>query len=263
MLIQDAIMKAVGSTVKDLDVIVTTAGKADQVDKSLLPKQGEQKWQQKLGLTDTSGHIWAIATITAGKSYNPIIRGSDLLVKEATIGIFTNKGGEEEKRLLIVKYELPKFIGDPANRLDGKPKQEGILDPMVENVLAKYDIAATEALWPCTRKNTKTGVVTTNWIIYHRYCEQIAAKANIVFDKPQLIVNTLDEKGKRTVVLLVTGRLGYIQEWSYGEASPSTTFLPYVFAMAEKRAKDRVILKLAGFHGMVYSDAEENWKNGK
>ncbi|KKK86385.1 hypothetical protein LCGC14_2763800, partial [marine sediment metagenome] len=28
-------------------------------------------------------------------------------------------------------------------------------------------------------------------------------------------------------------------------------------------AKDRVILKLAGFHGMVYSDVEENWENGK
>jgi hypothetical protein len=30
---------------------------------------------------------------------------------------------------------------------------------------------------------------------------------------------------------------------------------PYVWAMAEKRAKDRVILKLAGLYG-VYSDEE-------
>jgi len=256
MLIQDAIRKAVGSVVKDLDVAVTTAGKTSQADETLPIKQSEQGWQQKFGLTDTSGHIWAIVSMS---KYNPIIKGYELKIQEATVDVFMNKGGEEEKRLIITKYRIPTTTEPPEE----KNKFEGVLDPLVENILAKYDIAATEALWPCTRKNTKTGIVTTNWIIYHRYCEQIAAKAGIMFSEPKLIVNEIDEKGKRSVVLLVTGQLGYVKEWSYGEASPSTTFLPYTFAMAEKRAKDRVILKLAGFHGMVYSDVEENWKNGK
>lgn len=260
LLIDDAKRQSVGTVVKNLDVVVTTAGKAEQADKSLPIKQKNQGWTQKLGLTDASGHIWAIATITSGTSYRPIVKSNNLIIKEATIDEFTNKGGDQEKRLIITKYEVPKDVGEPPLT---KPKFEGILDPLVENILAKYDIAATDALWPCTRKNTKTGVTTTNWIIYHRYCEQIAAKAGIVFDKPELIVNAVEDNGHRTVVLLVTGRLGYVEEWSYGEASPTTTFLPYIFAMAEKRAKDRVILKLAGFHGMVYSDIEEQWKNDK
>ena len=45
-------------------------------------------------------------------------------------------------------------------------------------------------------------------------------------------------------------------EWSIGEASPYNNKNAYPFAMAEKRAKDRVILKLVGLHGDVYSQDE-------
>lgn len=259
--------QSVGTVVKDLDVIVTTAGAIKQVDESLPKRQKNQEWIQKLGLTDTTGHIWAIATITSGASFKNMVKGNNLIIKEATVDEFDTKGGVKEKRLLLAKekYEFPVCIGEPppGEGYGEKPKAEGILDPLVEKILEKYDIAVTDALWPCTRTNKKSGITTTNWVIYHRYCEQIAAKAGIVFSPPELIVNETDGKGKREVVLLVTGQLGHVKEWSYGEASPATTFLPYVFAMAEKRGKDRVILKLAGFHGMVYSDVEEDWKNDK
>ena len=45
-------------------------------------------------------------------------------------------------------------------------------------------------------------------------------------------------------------------EWSIGEATPYNNKNGYPFAMAEKRAKDRVILKLVGIAGDVYSSEE-------
>lgn len=254
--IENAKRQSVGSVVKNLDVIVTTAGAIKQVDESLPKKQSDQEWVQKLGLTDTTGHIWAMVTMT---SYKPIVKRQNMKIGEATVDEFTTKGGDNAKRLLISKYEIVADSNEPpeGTGFGEKPKIEGVLDPLVEKILAKYDIAATEALWPCTRAGK------TNWVIYHRYCEQIAAKAGIVFSDPEVVVNEKDDKGKRTVVILVKGTLGYVKEWSYGEAAPSTVIVPYIFAMAEKRAKDRVILKLAGFHGMVYSDVEEEWKNEK
>ena len=244
--IDEVKMKSVGTRVKGLDVVVTTAGKRTQRE--------DKTWEQKLGLTDVTGHIWAV--LEQDKNI-PITKSNELVVGAAVIEEVENKGGEKEKILRITGFDIKKDIGEPPI---GKAKFEGILDPLVERILERYDIAATDALWPCTRTNKKANVTTTNWIIYHRYCEQIAAKAGIMFEQPEIITNDLETN---TVVLKVVGQLGYVKEWSFGEASPKTTFLPYYFAMAEKRAKDRVILKLAGFHGMVYSDVEEDWKNNK
>ena len=52
------------------------------------------------------------------------------------------------------------------------------------------------------------------------------------------------------------GHLNDRSEWSYGEASDKNCKNKFPLAMAEKRAKDRVILKLVGLHGYVYSDDE-------
>lgn len=245
----------VGTLVENLDVVITTAGQTKQCDESLPIKQSKQEWMQKLGLTDTSGHTWAILKMD---SYNPMVKGGNIIIREATIDEFTNKDNAQERMLLIQKHEIPTAASEPET----KQKAEGVIDSMVERILEKYGIDPIDALWPCTKTVKKTGVTKTTWVIYHRYCEQIAARAGIMFQDPEIIVNDVDgEEGKRTVVLLVRGQLGWVKEWSYGEASPKTTFLPYVFAIAEKRAKDRVILKLAGFHGMVYSDVEEDWTN--
>ena len=49
---------------------------------------------------------------------------------------------------------------------------------------------------------------------------------------------------------MVMGHMGDKSEWSIGEVSPHPTSKnSYPYAMAEKRAKDRVILKLVGLHG--------------
>ena len=244
MRIDEAKHKAAGTTVKDLAVVVTTAGKTEQVDKTLPKKQSKQAWEQKLGLTDDSGHIWAILPT---QIYNPVVKGHSLVIKDAMIDEFRNKGGEDEKRLLIGEHELPAVIGEPPV----KQHSEGVLDPIVEDTLSRYAIAATEALYPFTRYNKQTNKSTTTWIIFHRYCEQIAAKAGIVIDPPAVV-----KDGPEEVVLFITGRLGHAKEWTYGEASTKNTQIPYLWSMAEKRGKDRIILKLAGFHGMVYSEFE-------
>ena len=89
------------------------------------------------------------------------------------------------------------------------------------------------------------------WAVKHFACERIAAKLGIKFDEPKPLA-----VGPDFVSLCVTGRLGDLSEWSVGEASASTSQNKYYCAMAEKRAKDRVILKLIGVHGQVYAEDE-------
>lgn len=116
------------------------------------------------------------------------------------------------------------------------------LDPVVAETLKKYGFGK-EAIWDCH------GV----WVVYHRSLEQIAAKAGITFDQPH-VVEARGDQGIAAVC--VTGRMGDKAVWSIGEASPKNNKNAYCWAMAEKRAIDRVILKLIGIHGLVYSEEE-------
>lgn len=89
------------------------------------------------------------------------------------------------------------------------------------------------------------------WAVKHFACERIAARLGIKFDPPTPLHVSPD-----FVALSVMGHLGDASEWSVGEASASTSHNKYYCAMAEKRAKDRVILKLIGVHGQVYAEDE-------
>jgi len=94
-------------------------------------------------------------------------------------------------------------------------------------------------------------------VIYHKALERVAAQAKIQFDSPTIVRAERDE-----AVILVSGRMGERLEWSIGEALIGVNYrvsgkqAAYVYAMAEKRAKDRVILKLIELHGFVYSEEE-------
>ena len=90
-------------------------------------------------------------------------------------------------------------------------------------------------------------------VVLHKALEKIAAKNGIEFDAP---VHLLTNPANKEVVIQVTGRLGDRQEWSIGEVSSRNCRNDYPFAMAEKRAKDRVILKLLGVAGDTYSEDE-------
>lgn len=128
------------------------------------------------------------------------------------------------------------------------------LDPKIVEVLRAYGFDQN-SVWNCQG--------TT--VVLHKTLEQIAAKAGIVYDTPQILVAE-----REAAAILVTGKLGEACEWSIGEAVIGLNYKVsgkqpgYPFAMAEKRAKDRVILKLIGLHGLAYSEEEaDDFKEGK
>lgn len=126
------------------------------------------------------------------------------------------------------------------------------LKPELKDILNKYGIDPRDKsqLWDCH------GTL----VLYHKAYEIIAAKESITFDPPTIIEGNSKDK---IVALCVTGRMGTRVEWSFGEASPSNLKSTYPYAMAEKRAKDRVIAKLVGLAAYVYSEEEaDDFKSG-
>jgi hypothetical protein len=110
--------------------------------------------------------------------------------------------------------------------------------------MAKYKIDADE-VWEVRAGGT--------WAVKHSALERVAAEQCIEFEPPTIIEAHGADK---IATLMVVGKLKERREWSIGEAAPHNCKNAYTFAMAEKRAKDRVILKLLNAHGALYSDAE-------
>ncbi|MBZ6078590.1 trna delta -isopentenylpyrophosphate transferase [Microvirga puerhi] len=128
-------------------------------------------------------------------------------------------------------------------------------DKKIAEVLAKFGEPMAGNVWR----------VQGTAVIYHKALERIAAQAKIQFEPPMIVRAERDE-----AVILVTGRMGERLEWSIGEALVGTNYrvsgkqAAYVYAMAEKRAKDRVILKLIELHGLVYSEEEaDEFRNSR
>jgi len=128
-------------------------------------------------------------------------------------------------------------------------------DKKIAEVLAKFGEPMAGNVWR----------VQGRVVIYHKALERIAAQAQIQFAPPTIVRAERDE-----AVILVTGSMGERVEWSIGEALVGVNYrvtgkqAAYVYAMAEKRAKDRVILKLIELHGLVYSEEEaDEFKNGR
>ena len=119
------------------------------------------------------------------------------------------------------------------------------LDPRIEKLRVEYGLERTD-FWELPQKKG-------TWLVKHSALETVAAKANITFDMPEIIEARSADK---IAVIVTRGFRDQRSEWSFGEASPLNNKNSYPFAMAEKRAKDRVILKLAGLHGLVYSEDE-------
>ena len=88
-----------------------------------------------------------------------------------------------------------------------------------------------------------------NWIIKHNALEKVASQEKITWKlevlnfSPDIVVKCIATSGDRVIE-------------SLGEASPKNTIINHPYAMAEKRAVDRAILKLVGLHGFVYSEDE-------
>jgi hypothetical protein len=103
--------------------------------------------------------------------------------------------------------------------------------------------------------------VQASRVVKHKALERLAAAIGIIYTSPQILRAEKDE-----AVILVTGTIGDKSEWSIGEACINVNYkvsgkqAAYVYAMAEKRAKDRVILKLAGLHGVYSEDEADDFK---
>src|SRR3954451_6850426 len=115
----------------------------------------------------------------------------------------------------------------------------------IATILARYGEPAVGNVWQ----------VEGQALIHHKTLERIAAQARITFDPPTVLRAEPDE-----AVLLVIGRMGERVEWCIGEALVGVNYHlqgsepAYVYAMAEKRAKDRVILALIGLPDAVSSE---------
>jgi hypothetical protein len=119
--------------------------------------------------------------------------------------------------------------------------------------MPKIDQRLVDLLKQYGEDNTSVWDCHGTWVAYHSAVERMAARAGILFDKPDMIVNDFTAK---TVVVCVGATKGDLREWSFGECSPANNKNAYPYAMAEKRAKDRVALKLLGMSGLVYSEEE-------
>jgi len=118
------------------------------------------------------------------------------------------------------------------------------LEPRIEAVRAEYGLSSDD-FWQIPQNK--------QWVCKHAALEVVAVKAKIEWQPPQIIQA---DSANGIAVLAVSGKLGDRLEWATGEASPKNNKNSYPWAMAEKRAKDRVVLKLAGIHGLVYSEDE-------
>jgi hypothetical protein len=92
-----------------------------------------------------------------------------------------------------------------------------------------------------------------SWVILHKALERVATEQGIMFERPSVVACDLTAK---SMVICTFGKLGERTEWSFGEASPANNKNQYMAAMAEKRSRDRVILKLLAAHGDLYSEEE-------
>tara|TARA_R100000700_G_C3175047_1_gene149749 strand:+ start:1140 stop:1589 length:450 start_codon:yes stop_codon:yes gene_type:complete len=90
---------------------------------------------------------------------------------------------------------------------------------------------------------------SNNWIIKHNALEKVAVQEKITWKlevlnfSPDIVVKCIATSGDRVIE-------------SLGEASPKNTIINHPYAMAEKRAIDRCILKLLNAHAYIYSETE-------
>ena len=110
-------------------------------------------------------------------------------------------------------------------------------------IFKELKINGAEATWDCHGTP----------VVLHKYIEIIGAKLNVSIDS----LDVIEASAKDGIVSMkCVASIKDRQVISYGECSPKNNKNAYPYAMAEKRAVDRCILKLANLHGFVYSENE-------
>lgn len=114
----------------------------------------------------------------------------------------------------------------------------------IQDFMAKHGVRSDE-VWPVPGGKA--------YAVKHKALERIALEAGIKFERPSVVACDLE---RRSMVICTFASMGDITEWSFGEAAPENCKNAYMAAMAEKRSRDRVILKLLSAHGDLYSEDE-------
>jgi hypothetical protein len=114
----------------------------------------------------------------------------------------------------------------------------------IADFMALYDVTADE-IWKIPQGSA--------YAVKHKALERVALKQGITFERPAVIQSDLASKA---VSLIIFAKMGDRVEWSTGEAAPYNSKNGYPTAMAEKRGKDRCVLKLLNAHGALYSEDE-------
>jgi len=118
----------------------------------------------------------------------------------------------------------------------------------ITDLQKKYNLAKDDS-WELKRGGKSALILT------HDACEKIAYKEGIEFIKPSYTDIHRDNDGG--VAIIGSAKLGDSEVWTVGEASPKNCKMPYNWAMAEKRLKDRLTLKLINAYEYgVYSEVE-------
>ena len=117
-------------------------------------------------------------------------------------------------------------------------------DQLINDFKNKYQLSG-EDFW-----QLKVGG-RQQWIIKHNAMERVALAEKMQWQL-EVLSFAPDVVVKATVYHPGTGN----QMESLGEASAKTTKQSFLYAMAEKRAVDRCVLKLLNAHAYLYTDAD-------
>ena len=124
------------------------------------------------------------------------------------------------------------------------------IDPIVKDILNELKFNPDDCLW---QKHNAT-------CMKHRYIEIAGQIKGVIIES----LEEIEKNSKEGVVAIkCTASLKDNRVITYGEATPKNNTNAYPYAMAEKRAIDRAVLKLIGIHGFVYSEDEvdNNFEN--
>ena len=96
------------------------------------------------------------------------------------------------------------------------------------------------------------------WIIKHDAVEKIAKMENVIFENPTIQISERDCCVLFGSATIIKEDKKIAEEWSFGEADLKLNCKnKYPYAMAEKRLKDRLTLKLiSAYEYGIYSDTE-------
>ena len=125
----------------------------------------------------------------------------------------------------------------------------------IENLREIYaEYGLDEEDYYAMERRSKDGRTNKINIITRSGVEKIEMKANLAV---LLDLAWTSADGKSVVIQATTTAKNGVTITSFGEASPSNIKVPYPFAMAEKRARGRVVLKAVGLYSEhVYTEDE-------